>query len=125
MTFIEPVMMGNDKLIILDQTLLPGEEHYLELDKAEDVCEAIRSLRVRGAPAIGVAAAIGIYACLHEVEITIHEGKNRQVRKMFEAVGCNVRELKRISMGSIYLSRLAEGHYRKLTKKEIEYLRNI
>jgi len=65
MTFIEPVMMGNDKLIILDQTLLPGEEHYLELDKAEDVCEAIRSLRVRGAPAIGVAAAIGIYACLH------------------------------------------------------------
>jgi len=61
----------------------------------------------------------------HEVEITIHEGKNRQVRKMFEAVGCNVRELKRISMGSIYLSRLAEGHYRKLTKKEIEYLRNI
>ncbi|MCI2061280.1 MAG: S-methyl-5-thioribose-1-phosphate isomerase [Eubacteriaceae bacterium] len=69
MTFIEPVMMGNDKLIILDQTLLPGEEHYLELDKAEDVCEAIRSLRVRGAPAIGVAAAIGIYACMRTAAI--------------------------------------------------------
>ena len=58
------------------------------------------------------------------VDITIHEGKNRQVRKMFKAVGNNVQELERIAIGNIRLGRLAEGHYRKLTKEEIEYLKN-
>ena len=46
-----------DALIILDQTLLPGRKHYLELQKAEDIWEAIYKNRVPGAPAIGVAAA--------------------------------------------------------------------
>ncbi|HJR16557.1 MAG TPA: S-methyl-5-thioribose-1-phosphate isomerase [Gemmatimonadales bacterium] len=45
---------------ILDQTLLPGEERYLELDSVEAVAEAIRTLRVRGAPLIGIAAAMGV-----------------------------------------------------------------
>ena len=56
------------------------------------------------------------------VELTIHEGKNRQVRKMFKAVGNQVVELERISIGTIRLGRLASGGYRKLTKEEIEYL---
>ncbi len=51
----------NNALIILDQTLLPNEKKYLEVKKIEDVWEAIHSLRVRGAPAIGIAAAFGIY----------------------------------------------------------------
>ncbi|MCI5697495.1 MAG: rRNA pseudouridine synthase [Clostridiales bacterium] len=59
------------------------------------------------------------------VEITIHEGKNRQVRKMFEAVGNPVMELRRVSFGEIRLGRLKEGDFRKLTKKEIEYLMSI
>ncbi len=45
---------------ILDQTLLPTEERYLELNSVEAVAEAIRSLRVRGAPLIGIAAAMGV-----------------------------------------------------------------
>ena len=57
--------------------------------------------------------------------ITIHEGKNRQVRKMFKAVGCPVQELTRIAIGDIQLARLKEGTYRKLTKQEIEYLKNL
>ena len=48
-------------LRILDQTKLPGEEVYLDLKNAEDVWEAIRNLRVRGAPALGVAAGYGLY----------------------------------------------------------------
>jgi methylthioribose-1-phosphate isomerase len=47
-------------LHILDQTLLPGEERYVELDTVAGVAEAIRSLRVRGAPLIGIAAAMGL-----------------------------------------------------------------
>lgn len=58
------------------------------------------------------------------VDITIHEGKNRQVRKMFRAVGNPVQELERIAIGDIRLGRLAEGHYRKLSREEIEYLKN-
>jgi methylthioribose-1-phosphate isomerase len=45
---------------ILDQTLLPAREAYRDLDSIEDVAEAIRSLRVRGAPLIGIAAAMGV-----------------------------------------------------------------
>ncbi|MGF6376061.1 23S rRNA pseudouridine2605 synthase [Clostridiales Family XIII bacterium PM5-7] len=56
------------------------------------------------------------------VEISIHEGKNRQVRKMFAAVGNKVQELERVAIGEMPLGRLAEGHYRKLTKGEIDYL---
>ena len=59
------------------------------------------------------------------VDITIHEGKNRQVRKMFAAVGNPVQELQRTAIGDLRLGRLKEGHYRKLTRKEIEYLKNL
>lgn len=59
------------------------------------------------------------------VEITIHEGKNRQVRKMFAAVGNKVQELERVSLGELYLGRLKEGHYRKLSREEIEYLKSL
>ncbi|MFQ9892071.1 MAG: pseudouridine synthase [Emergencia sp.] len=58
------------------------------------------------------------------VDITIHEGKNRQVRKMFKAVGNSVQALERIAIGDIHLGRLAGGHYRKLTREEVEYLKN-
>jgi methylthioribose-1-phosphate isomerase len=49
------------ELVILDQTLLPGEVRYLRLSEPDQVREAIFNLRVRGAPAIGVAAAYGAY----------------------------------------------------------------
>jgi len=45
---------------LLDQTRLPGEEVYIDCRDAEDVAEAIRNLRIRGAPAIGVAAGMGL-----------------------------------------------------------------
>jgi 23S rRNA pseudouridine2605 synthase len=57
------------------------------------------------------------------VEIAISEGKNRQIRKMFSAVGNDVIDLERIAIGPIYLGGLKLGHYRKLTRQEIEGLR--
>lgn len=56
------------------------------------------------------------------VEIKIHEGKNRQIRKMFAAVGNKVIDLERIAIGNIHIGHLKEGHYRKLKKDEISYL---
>lgn len=49
------------KLYILDQTLLPNEEKEIELATAEDMYDAIKKLKVRGAPAIGICAAYCIY----------------------------------------------------------------
>ncbi|MGM9936524.1 MAG: pseudouridine synthase [Candidatus Ornithomonoglobus sp.] len=55
------------------------------------------------------------------VELTIHEGRNRQVRKMFEAVGHEVKKLRRDSVGIVELGNLPEGRFRYLTSSEIEY----
>ena len=52
---------AGDALCIVDQTLLPGELRYIELRDREAMVEAIRSLRVRGAPAIGIFAAYAVY----------------------------------------------------------------
>ena len=57
------------------------------------------------------------------VEITIHEGRNRQIRKMFEAVGHEVKALKRESIGPVQLGNLPEGRWRYLTSTEIEYFK--
>ena len=55
--------------------------------------------------------------------LTIHEGKFHQVKRMFEAVGCQVVYLKRLSMGPLVLDEnLKPGEYRKLTEKELEQL---
>lgn len=54
------VKWETDKLVLLDQRKLPGESIYLEYDSAIDVAEAIRDMVVRGAPAIGIAAAYAV-----------------------------------------------------------------
>ena len=57
---IAPVRWAGDRLLLLDQTRLPREELTREFARWEDVAEAIRTLVVRGAPAIGVTAAFGV-----------------------------------------------------------------
>ncbi|WP_427338755.1 pseudouridine synthase [Caloranaerobacter sp. DY30410] len=59
------------------------------------------------------------------VKITIHEGKNRQVRKMCEKINHPVIKLKRIAIGKIELGNLKKGNWRYLSKKEIEYLKSL
>jgi len=73
-------MMGNNEItnvrlnedgtavIILDQTLLPNEEKYIDLNSAKALFEAIYSLRVRGAPAIGIFAAYALYILARQIE---------------------------------------------------------
>jgi methylthioribose-1-phosphate isomerase len=60
MADLQPIEWRNNKLIILDQTRLPGEETYLEITDYKEAAEAIQRLAVRGAPAIGVASAYAI-----------------------------------------------------------------
>ena len=59
------------------------------------------------------------------VEITIHEGKNHQVKRMFEAVGYTVEKLKRIRIGIFDVDSLKSGEYRKLTPKEVAVIYSL
>lgn len=63
-------------------------------------------------------------ADIRRVALTIHEGKFHQVKRMFEALGCRVVFLKRLSMGSLVLDgELRPGEYRPLTDEEVQGLR--
>jgi 23S rRNA pseudouridine2605 synthase len=57
-------------------------------------------------------------------KISIHEGRNRQVRRMFEAIGWRVVKLHRVAYGPLQLADLPEGTFRELSPSEIELLRN-
>lgn len=76
---IEPVRFDGNSLTILDQTLLPWEERYIHLETPDDVWEGIHSLRVRGAPAIGIAAAFGLAV----MSAKINAGDSREFRLKF------------------------------------------
>lgn len=56
------------------------------------------------------------------VEVTIYEGRNRQIRKMFEALGIEVARLKRTKVGNLKLGMLKQGDYRDLTPDEVSAL---
>ncbi len=62
---------------------------------------------------------------LTKVEVTIHEGRNRQVRRMFAAIGCDVRALKRTEFAGLNLSGVQRGQHRPLTNAELSYLRSL
>ena len=60
-----------------------------------------------------------------KLEITIHEGRNRQVRRMFEAFGCIVKKLKRTEEAGLKLGHLPLGKWRRLSESEINMLKKI
>ncbi len=57
------------------------------------------------------------------LRITVHEGRNRQVRKMCEAIGHPVNELRRVAIGPIRDARLKLGQWRELSSQEVQSLR--
>lgn len=59
------------------------------------------------------------------VQVTIYEGRNRQIRKMFDFMGIEVARLKRVKVGSLKLGMLKQGDYRELTPEEVDSLVNL
>ena len=76
-----------DKIRIIDQTLLPQQEIYLGLTNYHQVAEAIKELKIRGAPAIGVAAAYG--TALGALAIFAEDKKMflKRLRTVTDAIG--------------------------------------
>ncbi|UKP00568.1 S-methyl-5-thioribose-1-phosphate isomerase [Nostoc sp. UHCC 0870] len=65
---IYPVIWQNNSVLLIDQTRLPNEYAVVEIHRSEDMARAIKTMIVRGAPAIGVAAAYGMYLGAREIE---------------------------------------------------------
>ena len=74
MTEIRPIQWADGKLLLLDQTRLPGEEVTVEVARYEDAAAAIREMRVRGAPAIGVTAAYAVAMAARHTDAGDREG---------------------------------------------------
>lgn len=69
-------------VVILDQTCLPGREVYVSLSSAGEIWEAIYTLKVRGAPAIGIAAAYGLYVCCRQMAAGTFPDFYREFRRV-------------------------------------------
>jgi methylthioribose-1-phosphate isomerase len=67
---VRPVVWENDRVRLIDQTRLPQEHTWVEISRSDDMATAITTMIVRGAPAIGVAAAYGMYLGAREIEQT-------------------------------------------------------
>ncbi len=80
--YTSPIDWLGDRVRILDQSRLPGEEVYLELEDYRDVASAIIELKIRGAPAIGVVGAYGIALGALKIESVIGD----EFRKKLDAV---------------------------------------
>ena len=67
-TQVYPVIWYEDSVLLIDQTRLPSEYTFVEIHRSEDMAQAIKTMIVRGAPAIGVAAAYGMYLGAREIQ---------------------------------------------------------
>ena len=76
----------NDLLMYIDQTKLPNEEIICSCGDAFELCDIIKRLSIRGAPAIGVGAAIGLYAAAFRFEDESEDGFLYSFEKIAEVV---------------------------------------
>lgn len=102
--------------------LVKGQPTYEELKKFR---EGLDIEDYKTAPAKIRVVDVNEEKNYSKCEIKIHEGRNRQVRKMCKAINHPVLRLRRIAMGEIRLKGLKVGEYRHLTKEEIKYLKSI
>ena len=121
----ENVQLGK----LLDENSYKRDDKHIEIDgiiNMEDLDKLANGVKLedgKTAPADVYLDSINKTLKESRVEITIYEGKNRQVRRMFKALGYEVKALKRIAFAGLTLSKLKRGEYRKLTETELLRLR--
>ena len=69
---IYPVIWQDDRVVLIDQTHLPEEYNTVNISRCQDMAQAIKTMIVRGAPAIGVAAGYGMYLGAREIDRGLH-----------------------------------------------------
>ncbi|BAU14440.1 methylthioribose-1-phosphate isomerase [Leptolyngbya sp. NIES-3755] len=81
---VYPVVWDRDRVLLIDQTRLPSEYALVDIHRCDDMARAIKTMIVRGAPAIGVAAAYGMYLGAREIEATNREQFLARLEKVAE-----------------------------------------
>ena len=104
----------------IDKTYLAKVTGEITENKLKKLREGIELDDGMTAPA--TVRVIGKSSTEAKIEITIHEGRNRQVRRMLAAIGCEVKKLKRTKFADLKINNLKVGEYRKLTDIEIKKL---
>jgi len=82
---VRAVSWEDDACVLLDQRRLPAEETYLRLESSPAVAQAIRDMVVRGAPAIGIAAAYGAALAFRETASSDQEGHRRHLQALLDS----------------------------------------
>lgn len=115
--FTMKVTHPSHKMDKVYQAVVSGVPNHFDIEKLQ------RGVYIDGRKTAGARAKIisaeGNRAL---VELTIHEGRNRQVRKMFDAIGYPVVYLRRVAIGNIVLGNLPLGKWRHLNPNEVKYL---
>ena len=82
-----PIRYFGDRVKLLDQTLLPVEETYFDVCSAKEMWDAIKKLQVRGAPAIGIAAAYGVCLEMHRLVFLDPEAFRKKTEEVCDYLG--------------------------------------
>ncbi|MHB1126024.1 MAG: S-methyl-5-thioribose-1-phosphate isomerase [Bacillota bacterium] len=137
---MEALIWDGAKLMLLDQTLLPFREEYIPCSNHNDVAEAILSMRVRGAPAIGVAAAYGMVlgasdldGIVSEQQIQLLEDRARCLQQtrptavnLFWAVSRMLEKARQLQgMSATELFRVLEAEANTIFREDVEMNRRI
>ncbi len=82
----QPIQWKNDHILLLDQTRLPGEEVYIECSDLETVADAIKRLAVRGAPALGVVAAMAVALEVRNIQSSNTKEFYQELQKLCDRI---------------------------------------
>lgn len=114
---ITPLRWEEGRVVLLDQTRLPQEEVWLGLSGWREVAEAIRTMRVRGAPAIGIAAAYGLALAVW------NPSPGKDPRAAFEEAAEGLSRTRPTAVNLFWAIRRMEGAFRRLARSDPEELR--
>lgn len=110
-TQVYPVIWQDDRVLLIDQNRLPNEYAFVEITCYEDMAEAIKTMIVRGAPAIGVAAAYGMYLGARQIE---SENRDRFLSEL-ETVAQTLRQTRPTAVNLFWaISRMLKTAYESI-----------
>lgn len=109
----------------IEKTYVAKIDGIITMDDLHKLANGVKLEDGKTAPADVYLDSVDKPSKTSRVEITIHEGRNRQVRRMFKALGYEVKTLKRIAFAGLTLNRLKRGEYRPLTERELIKLRKL
>ena len=119
---LRSVKWEDNSLVILDQTKLPGVTEFIKLDKVEDVWDAIFHLKVRGAPAIGIAAAYGLCVAIRDLACNTSEELLAALRKNSEYLASSRPTAVNLFWALRRMERVADANSSKTVKELKELL---